>query len=388
MIDVEALRRDTPGASRVIHLNNAGAALMPNPVVEAMRSYIDFELLNGGYEAFDAHRQELAGVYGSLASLLNADGSEIALMDSATRAWDMVVYSLPHSSGDRIMTTTSEYGSNWAAYLQLEQRFGTQTVVVPDTDAGEIDVDALESLIDDRTTLITINHMPTNGGVVNPAAAVGEVASRTGVPYLLDACQTVGQMPIDVEAIGCDFLTATSRKFLRGPRGLGFAFVRESSIGLLDPVFVDNHASTVTDTAFEFESGARRLETWEKSYSNIMGLGAAVDYAQALGIDEIWSRIRALGGYARQELGGAQGVSVVDRGTEKGGIVMFMVEGVGAHEVTEALGRRKINVSYVTVNSSPVDMTMRGLDDVVRASFHAYNTEAEIDALSDAVKAL
>ncbi len=388
MIDVEALRRDTPGASRVIHLNNAGAALMPNPVVEAMRSYIDFELLNGGYEAFAAHRQELAGVYGSLASLLNADSPEIALMDSATRAWDMVVYSLPHSSGDRIMTTTSEYGSNWAAYLQLEQRFGTQTVVVPDTDAGEIDVDALESLIDDRTTLITINHMPTNGGVVNPAAAVGDVASRTGVPYLLDACQTVGQMPIDVEAIGCNFLTATSRKFLRGPRGLGFAFVRESSIGLLDPVFVDNHASTVTDTAFEFESGARRLETWEKSYSNIMGLGVAVDYAQALGIDEIWSRIRALGGHARQELGGAQGVSVVDRGTEKGGIVMFMVEGVGAREVTEALGRRKINVSYATVNSSPVDMTMRGLDDVVRASFHAYNTEAEVDALVEAVKAL
>ena len=385
MIDVASLRADTPGTAEVVHLNNAGAALMPLVVVDAIRSYIEYEMLNGGYEAEAAHADQLAGTYASISSLLRADESEVAIMDSATRAWDMVLYSLPHQRGDRILTTTSEYGSNWAAYMQLEQRFGVEAVVVPDTDAGEIDVDVLESLIDNRTTLITLNHMPTNGGVVNPAAAVGSVAAKSGVPYLLDACQTVGQMPIDVDAIGCDFLTATSRKFLRGPRGLGFAYVRGSSLDRLDPVFVDNFSAAVTDTTFEFLDGAARLETWEKSHANIVGLGAAVDYAMEIGLDDIWSRIRDLASYARDRLASLDGLSVVDKGTLKGGIVSFVVDGVAAVEVQRALAVRRINVSYSTVNSAPVDMRARHLADVVRASVHAYNTEEEIDLLVEAI---
>jgi selenocysteine lyase/cysteine desulfurase len=388
LIDVAALRRDTPGTAHVVHLNNAGAALMPTAVTDAIHSYIEYETLNGAYEARTAHASEIAAVYTSIASLVNSDRSEIAIMDSATRAWDMVLYSLPHKQGDRILTTTSEYGSNWAAYMQLEQRFGIVTVVVPDAESGEIDVEALEAMIDERTSLITLNHMPTNGGVVNPAAAVGAVAVRNGVPYLLDACQTVGQMPIDVDAIGCDFMTATSRKFLRGPRGLGFAYVARSSLDLLDPVFVDNFSAAVTDEAFEFLDGAARLETWEKSYANMVGLGAAVDHALATGLDDIWSRIRDLAAYARSGLTGIEGVSVVDKGTEKGGIVSFVIDGIGASAVQVALARKAINVSYSTINSAPVDMRSRHLNDVVRASFHAYNTEGEIDLLTDAVEAL
>jgi cysteine desulfurase/selenocysteine lyase len=388
MIDVAALRRDTPGTEFVVHLNNAGASLMPTPVVDAVRSFLEIEMLSGGYEANAAHAEQLAGVYTSIASLLNADRSEIAILDSATRAWDMVLYSLPHKVGDRILTTTSEYGSNWAAYLQLGNRFGIETVVVPDTPDGEIDVDALESLIDDRTTLITLNHMPTNGGVVNPASSVGRIAAMSGVPFLLDACQTVGQMPIDVDDIGCDFLTSTSRKFLRGPRGLGFAYVRQSSLDLLDPVFVDNFSSAVTDTSFDFLSGAARLETWEKSQANVSGLGAAVDYAMATGIDDIWNRIQKLAAEARRTLSGIERVSVLDQGVVKGGIVTFTVAGVSAPDVQEALRSRRINVSHATVNSAPVDMRSRNLGDIVRASFHAYNSEDEIEQLAAAVSDL
>ena len=388
MIDVDALRRDTPGTEHVTHLNNAGAALMPVPVMDAIQTYLEFEMLRGGYEAQREHADQISGVYSSIAGLIGAESAEIAILDSATRAWDMVLYSLPHKPGDRILTTTSEYGSNWAAYLQLERRFGIEPVVVPDSDSGAIDVGMLESLIDERTTLITINHMPTNGGLVNPAGAVGAVAARNGVPYLLDACQTVGQMPIDVDAIGCDFLTTTSRKFLRGPRGLGCAYVRQSSMDLLDPVFVDNYSSAVTDTAFEFLDGAARLETWEKSYSNVVGLGAAVEYATALGLEDIWERIRDLAAHARIKLDHIDGVSVVDRGDQKGGIVTFTVAGVSAPDVQQRLADLGINVSYATVNSSPIDMRSRGIDEVVRASFHVYNTEAEIALLVDAVRGL
>jgi selenocysteine lyase/cysteine desulfurase len=247
---------------------------------------------------------------------------------------------------------------------------------------------ALESLIDDRTTLITLNHMPTNGGLVNPAAAVGAVATRHSVPYLLDACQTAGQMPIDVDVIGCDFLTATSRKFLRGPRGLGFAYVRGSSLDLLDPVFVDNFASDVTDVEFTFRPGAARLETWEKSYANVVGLGAAVDYAITTGVDDIWIRIRDLAAVAREELADIDGVTVLDKGSELGGIVTFTVTGISAQDVQKTLSDSRINVSYATVNSAPVDMRSRHLGDIVRASFHAYNTETETEAFVKVVRAL
>ncbi|MEZ5175273.1 MAG: aminotransferase class V-fold PLP-dependent enzyme [Acidimicrobiia bacterium] len=385
MIDVEALRADTPGVDRVVHLNNAGAALMPTPVIEAMRNHLDAETLLGGYEAIEGAREISHGIYPSLAALVGSDPSEIALSDSATQAWHRVVYSLRHRVGDRILTTTTEYGSNWAAFLQLGERFGVETVVVGDAPSGEIDLEQLAASIDDRTTLIALNHMPTNGGVVNPAGRVGEIARAAGVPYLLDACQTVGQMPLDVDDIGCDFLTGTSRKFLRGPRGIGFGYVRSSSMGLLDPFVVDNHAARVTDRTIEFRNDARRFETWEKSWINVAGLRAATEYALAVGIDAIWERARNLAAILRRELGVMDGVEVLDRGSVMGAIVTLRVECRPSIEVRELLRERSINVSHATVNSAPVDMRSRGIDDLVRVSPHAYTSDDELDAFLSAM---
>jgi cysteine desulfurase/selenocysteine lyase len=386
VIDVEALRADTPGVDHVAHFNNAGAALMPTQVIRAIYDHLDAEIRMGGYEARDAHEQQAEAAYGSLAAIVGARQSEIALMSSATTAWDMVVYSLKHRPGDRILTTTTEYGSNWAAYLQLRDRYGVEVVVVPDSDEGEIDLVALQSAIDERTSLISINHMPTNSGVVNPAAAVGKIARAAGAPYLLDACQTVGQMPIDVDAIGCDFLTSTSRKFLRGPRGVGFAYVRTDAGYLLDPVFADNHSTVVTDAQIEFRADARRLETWEKSWSNVMGLGAATDYAMAVGVDAIWERVQLLSSMMRQLLADVGGVELLDRGSVQGAIVSFTVDGREATEITDLLGQRSFNASYSTVNSAPIDMRLRGLDSLVRASVHAFNTEDEVERFVQAIR--
>ena len=388
MIDVEALRADTPGVDHVVHFNNAGAALMPKPVIRAIQDHLDAEVMMGGYEAREAREQQAEAVYGSLASLVGAHQSEIALMSSATMAWDMVVYSLKHRKGDRILTTTTEYGSNWAAYLQLRDRYGVEVVVVPDSEEGEIDLGALQSNINERTSLISINHMPTNSGVVNPAAAVGKIARAAGVPYLLDACQTVGQMSIDVDSIGCDFLTSTSRKFLRGPRGVGFAYVRTDSGNLLDPVFADNHSTMVTADKIEFRSDARRLETWEKSWSNVMGLGAAADYAMAIGVDAIWERIQLLSSMMRQSLADIGGIELRDRGSVQGAIVSFTVDDRDAIEIADLLRQRSINASYSTVNSSPVDMRQRGIDSLVRASVHAYNTEDEVERFVQAIRGI
>ncbi len=358
---------------------------MPRPVHEATLRHLDKELMGGGYEAFLDSEEDVDLTYRAAAELIGAGPTEVGIVDSATTAWDRIIYSLPHRDGDRLLTTTSEYGSNWAAYLHLKQRFGVDIVVVPDTEDGDIDVDSLASLIDTRTTLITLNHVPTNGSVVNPAAAVGRVARDAGVPFLLDACQSVGQLPIDVEQIGCDFLTTTSRKFIRGPRGIGLVYVRAASLDKLDPVVVDNHSTFVTDTTITLRDDARRFETWEKSWANVLGFGAACRYALDTGVDAIWERIRHLGDLVRTGLVEIPGVTSFDRGAIKSGMATFAVDGRGAIEVFELLSENSINVSYSTINSAPYDMRMRGIEALVRASVHAYNTEEEIDEFLSAM---
>jgi selenocysteine lyase/cysteine desulfurase len=262
--------------------------------------------------------------------------------------------------------------------------------VAPDTRDGEVDVDALNTMVQDKdTALITLNHMPTNGGLVNPAVAVGEVAARHGVPYLLDACQTVGQIPIDVAEIGCDMLTGTSRKYLRGPRGVGFLYVREAFTERLDPVFVEiENAPIVLQDSFTLAGGAHRFETWEKSYANVAGFGAAVDYAMDIGIAAMWDRIQMLASTLRSQLSMIDGVTVHDRGSIKGGIVTFDVDSRQTLEVRELLAEGSINVSTSTPFSAPYDMRSRGIEGLVRASVHAYNTDDEIDDLVSAIQIL
>jgi selenocysteine lyase/cysteine desulfurase len=390
MIDVEALRAQTPGVKKVVHFNNAGAALMPTPVIDAVDDYFKSEILYGGYETHRLRGNQIEAVYQSLSDLIGADRSEVALADNATRAWDVLFYALGLGEGDRIVTTSSEYVSNWAAYLHVRDRDGVIVDVAPDTPDGDIDVDALDAMVLEReTALITLNHMPTNGGLVNPAAAVGEIASRHGVAYLLDACQTIGQIPIDVTEIQCDMLTGTSRKYLRGPRGIGFLYVRGAFTERLDPVFVEvENAPIVLPDSFTLAGGAHRFETWEKSYASVVGFGAAIDYAMDIGIAEMWERIQRLASTMRQQLSMIDGVAVHDRGSLRGGIVTFDVDSRQTLEVRELLAERSINVSTSTPFSAPYDMHSRGIEGLVRASVHAYNTDDEIDDLISAIQIL
>jgi len=388
-LDVAALRADTPGCEHVIHLNNAGSSLQPRPVAQAVRSYLDDEVRGGGYETADARRHEIDDFYDAVADLIGAQPSEIAFLDSATRAWQMIFYSLDLGEGDQIITTTTEYHSNYVAYLHLAERRGMEIVVVPDAASGEIDVDALGNTISARTKLISLNHVPTNGGLVNPAAAVGAVARAAGVPFLLDACQSVGQLPIDVDAIGCDFLTATGRKFLRGPRGTGFLYVSQRKLAEIDPVVIDGHAAPWSSRGgYELHSDGRRFEVWEQYFAGKVGLAVAARYAKSVGPEASWQRIQDLASGLRQRLAGLPGVTVYDRGVVQGGIVTFAVDGVVCADVTAALRREKINTSAPRVATARIDMEDRGLPGLVRASVHYFNTGGELDALTAAVAGL
>ncbi len=379
-IDVETVRAETPGTANVLHFNNAGAALPPQPVMDAQVAHLEREAAIGGYEAEAEAEPQLQNTYDAIARLLGCDGNEIAIVENATRAWDMAFYAMPFEAGDRILTSRAAYASNHIACLQVAERTGADVEVVPHDDHGQIDVNALRTMMDDRVALIALTHVPTNGGLVNPAAEVGAVADDAGVPFLLDACQSAGQMPLSVDDIGCTMLSATGRKYLRGPRGTGFLYVQRDWIERLEPPLLDLHAATWTgpDT-YEIQPDARRFETYEGHVAGKVGLGVAVEYALELGLGTIFERVQRLASTLRTALSDVPGVTVHDVGRTRCGITTFSAEQKDAQTIQAALRERGINVSVSTPSSTRLDAEARNLPDLIRASVHYYNTKEEVE---------
>jgi cysteine desulfurase/selenocysteine lyase len=376
----------------VAHLNNAGAALPPRPVTAAVVGHLEREAEIGGYEAARASAGAVEHTYAAIARLLGCEPAEIALSDNATRAWDMAFYSLGFAPGDRILTARAEYASNVIAYLHVARRTGAVVEVINDDADGQVDVADLRRRLASGSgpvRLVAVSHIPTQSGLVNPAAEIGQAARAAGVPFLLDACQSAGQLPLDVTELGCDMLSATGRKYLRGPRGTGFLYVSSQLAGQLDPPFLDLWSATWTGPdRYEVQPGARRFETWEASVAGRIGLGVAVSYALDIGLPEIEARVVALGARLRAQLTELPAVTVQDQGLRKCGIVSFTVAGVAAADVERQLSAAGVNVSVSAATSAQFDLAARGLTEVVRASVHYYNIEPELDQLCRTVRSL
>jgi cysteine desulfurase/selenocysteine lyase len=388
-LDIDMVRGETPGCLHRLHFNNAGASLMPRPVIDTVVEHLQLEARIGGYEAADAVRDRSEAVYAAAARLIGCQAPEIALFDNATRAWDAVFYAIRFGPGDRIVTGRAEYCSNYMAYLQVAHATGAEIVVIGDDEHGQINIDELQAVIDERVKLISLSHVPTSGGLVNPAAQVGAIARAARIPFLLDACQSVGQMPVDVHAIGCDFLATTGRKFLRAPRGTGFLYVNQDRIGELHPVVVEVGAAAWTETdRYALKDDAKRFETWEASIALRLGLGRAIDYALDLGLPAIWDRVAALADQLRSRLRAIGEVAVYDMGLTKCGIVTFTARGVKSENLFSELRKRSVNVDVSTPGDTRLDFEARGLSSLVRASVHYFNTDDEITRFCDIVAML
>lgn len=353
---------------------------MPEAVLQTQIEYLQLEARIGGYEAARLKASEIESVYHSVSTLLNCHSDEVAIVENATVGWMMLFYAIPFVAGDRILTTEAEYASNYLAYLQLAKQKSVVVEVVPSNEAGEICLHALESMIDARVKLISISHIPTNGGLVNPAVEVGRIARKYNVLYLLDACQSAGQLPLDVKEIQCDFLTATSRKYLRGPRGCGFLFISRSRIADLHPPMIDLYsAECVGLNDYRLREDARRFENWENNYSARLGMGRAIDHALSIGIARIEQQVGGLAEQLRTSLNTVDGVFVQDIGHKRCGIVSFSVEGMDATDIMHRLNTQGVNVSVSKPSSTPLDAARRNLPDLVRASVHYYNDQIELD---------
>lgn len=387
--DLQRARQETPGTAHVLHFNNAGSSLPPQPVLDAAIAYLQREAQIGGYEVVTEAYEALEHTFYAAARLIGAKRSEIALTDSADAAWNRAFYSIPFKPGDRVLTSKAEYRSNYIVYLQAQKRLGITIEVVPNDEHGQLDIAALRQALDERVKLISITHVPTSGGLINPAAEVGKVAREHGILYLLDACQSVGQMPLNVETLGCDLLSATGRKYLRGPRGTGFLYVRNAIVDQLEPLTLSGFSAEWTSpTTYQIHAGANRFENFESNKAAVVGLGVAIDYAMQWGLDAIWQRVRTLAHDLRSRLAMLPGVLVHDRGLVQCGIVTFTIEGREPAAIQRILKEQHINVSESSRKTTLLDLSERGLESMVRASVHYYNSEEEVERFVQAIEML
>ena len=381
MIDIEKIRAETPGIEFSTHLLACGSSLMPKNVVDAITQHTQLEALMGGYEAEAKKTDELNNIYDIVAEHIGANSHEIALMENSTVAWSHAFYALPLNSGSKILTSEAEYAANYVAFLQRAKRDNLIIDIVPSDESGTLDVNALESMVDEEVGLIAISWIPTNGGLVNPAERVGQIAKKYNIPYLLDACQAAGQMFIDVEKIGCDFLSATGRKFLRGPRGTGFLYIKDKWLSTIEPVMIDHFgAPWVSKNAYELREDARRFETWENSYALRIGLGEAITYAEEIGIDLIHERVQLLASLNRKLLSEVKNVQVRDIGTEQCGIISFSIEEEkDPKKIVDQMSEAGFTIGSVDPESTLIDSVKRNLPTLLRMAPHYYNTEEEIE---------
>ena len=361
---------------------------MPRPVLAAVQEHLALEGMMGGYEAAAAAASGIDETYDLVGRLVGGAARNIAVVENATVAFAQAVTAFDFGPGDVIITTRNDYISNQILFLSLARRFGVEVRRAADLPEGGVDPDAIRDLArNPRCKLVAVTWVPTNSGLVQPVEAVGEVCAELDVPYLVDACQAVGQIPIDVTRLHCDFLSATARKFLRGPRGIGFLYVSDRALAAgRHPLFVDMRGArwTAPDT-FQLEDDAKRFENWEFAYALVLGLGAAARYALEVGVETAGRRAAELAALARERLAEVPGARVLDRGRTRCAIVTAAFEGRDARDLRDALRAQKINTDASLREYAVIDMAEKGAETALRISPHYYNTVEELDALARGV---
>ena len=387
--DLLRWRADTPGCARLIHLNNAGAALVPSVVHESVRAHLDLEQGMGGYEAAESQAPAIEASYQAVAAVVGGEARHIAMVQNSTLAFAQAISAFDLGSEDMILTSRSDYASNQIMFLSLARRRGVEIIRAPDASEGGIDPEAVRRIIARRRpSLVALTWIPTNSGLVQPVEAVGQICREAEVPFLVDACQAVGQIPIDVEQLQCDFLSGTARKFLRGPRGIGFLYVAPRMLESgAHPLLVDMHGATWTQPDdFVLTPDARRFEYWEFPHALVLGLGAAARYASQVGLKVARDRARDLAEYVRERLSYVPGVRVLDRGPELCAIATATFGGRHARDVKLALRSRGINTSSPERDDAVIDMEEKNATSALRVSPHYYNTREEIDLFVEALR--
>lgn len=387
---LDALRAAPPGTRTTVHFNHAGASLPSTATLEAIQAHLRREAEQGPMEAGVAARAQTDQARQLAARLLNAQPDEIALTGGNSPGWGAAFAALgPWRAGDRILVGRHEWGGNLAAMRLATQHTGATIETIPSDDSGCVDPAALQAMLDERVRLVALTWLPANGGLINPAAAIGRVTRAAGVPYFIDAAQAVGQLPVDVAEVGCDVLSGAGRKALRGPRGTGLLYVRRDFLPRLAPAFVDTYSAPLgADGQPQLRGDAARFESAEASLALRAGLANALREALDIGLDAIRARIDTVAQALRAGLTAIDGIEVLDQGRERSGLVSFNLAGLEAGAVQRVLAAQGITIGSNGVPYTPLDMQARGLAQIARASVSYLTRDDEIERLLDALRTL
>jgi selenocysteine lyase/cysteine desulfurase len=388
-MNIKELRSETKGCLTTIHFNNAGASLMPDVVLDAIKGHFDLESSIGGYEAAALRANEIEKTYHSVAKLLNTESKNIALVSNATDAYNKALSSIVFQAGDVVLTTSTDYSSNHIAFMSLQKRFGIFVTIVKNSENGQVDVAEFENVIKKTNPkLVAVTHVPTNTGLVQPVEEIGTLCQKYDILYLVDVCQSVGQLNVDVQKIKCDFASATCRKFLRGPRGAGFLYVSDKALAMnLEPLFLDMCGANWTgEKSYQTLPSARRYEYWESACALTLGMGVATDYLLEIGIENIEKRNTELRKYFIAQLHTLDGLRILDKGENLSNIITVDFEKMPNLFVKQALYKNKINTTISGLTAGLLDFKEKEVQDALRFSPHYYNTTEEIDIMIDVLK--
>ena len=393
--EVRQFRKETTGTKNIIHLNNAGAGLMPDVVTDAQLDHIRLESEIGGYEAADLKSDAIQAFYEQAALLFNCKPSNIAFTASATDAYTRTLSSIPFKKGDIILTDKDDFVSNQIQFLSLQKRLAIEIIHINNAPEGGVDLNDLEEKLKKyQPTLLAITHIPTNSGLVQPVDEIADIYNNYSnrypgkTWYILDACQSAGQMKLDVQSLHCDFLSLTCRKYLRGPRGTGALYISDRVLDAgLEPLFIDMRGAEWTEKGkYKQQPDARRFEDWEFAYSTVIGTKTAIEYCRNIGEEKIWQQVKLLAEFTRRQLQAIDGLMLMDRGKEKSGSVTFHIAGFKPKFIVRELLKRKINVVASYRAYGLIDFDEKGVEWVIRTSPHYYNTMSEIAIFVEALK--
>lgn len=383
-MDLNAIRKDTPGCSDKIFLNSAGSSLMSKIVVDTIVNYLYEEQQFGGYETINRNSALINEFYKEAAKLINAKPDNIAFVTSSTDGYAKALSSISFKEGDCIITTNDDYVSNQIAFISLQKRHHINIVRVANLPDHELDLEDFERLIKKhQPKLVAVTHIPTNSGLIQNVEGVGRLCKQYDILYLVDACQSVGQCVVDIEKIGCDFLTATGRKFMRGPRGTGILYVSDRVLRTeMAPLFLDNEgAKWTTFNEYQLSSTAKRFEHFERSSASLLGLKEALKYANTLGMANIESYNRELSGKLRVNLQN-MGFRVLDKGNNLSSIITFCQQDGNTETIQKILRENNVFFTVSNKNNALIDFTSKNVDHAIRLSPHYFNTLEEIEKVS------
>jgi cysteine desulfurase/selenocysteine lyase len=396
--DVGQVRRDFPILQRMVngkplvYLDNAATAQKPRAVIEAIAHYYESQNANIHRGVHSLSVEATAAYESGRAAVQRFIGAgrpeEIVFVRSATEAINLVAQAFARprlQRGDEILISHLEHHSNIVPWQIVCRQTGAALKVVPITDAGEVEMEAYERLLGPRTRLVAMAHISNALGTINPVTKIVELAHRHGIPVLIDGAQAAPHMPIDVSALGCDFYAITGHKMF-GPTGVGALYGRYDLLDTMEPYQGGGEMIlSVTFAKTDYNHVPHKFEAGTPNIAGAVGLAAAIDYLDRIGLERVTAYEHDLLGYATEALTSVDELRVIGNAREKAAVVSFLVGDVHPHDVGTVLDQEGVAVRTGHHCAQPV-MERYGLTATVRASLALYNTREDVDALVAAVR--